>query len=163
MHSHFLVDGVKGEQQPFGLNKPSPRLGPIAQCDLGDGGAGGLRLLLACLRLDRPSPHWLLGVIMLLGCLRGAKGKRPHPWWYIASSDHLKRLIIWLDSFFWISSEFLDFGYYSSDIGYEYEMTDIRRILDIRISSRIPVQISDFGYPDIFLDILPYFKFRILR
>jgi hypothetical protein len=34
-------------------------------------------------------------------------------------------------------------------------MIDICWILDIWISSQIPVRISDFGYPSIFLDILP--------
>jgi hypothetical protein len=38
-------------------------------------------------------------------------------------------------------------------------MTDIRRISDIRISSRITVQISYFGYPDIYPDILPDFRY----
>jgi hypothetical protein len=38
-------------------------------------------------------------------------------------------------------------------------MTDIRRILDIQISSWIPVWISNFGYPNIFLDILSDFGY----
>jgi hypothetical protein len=83
----------------------------------------------------------------------------------IRPSDRPKRLIIRLDSFFRISAEFSDFGfefgYYSSDIGYGYDMTDIRRISDIRISSRITVRISYFGYPDIYPDILPDFRFQI--
>jgi hypothetical protein len=38
-------------------------------------------------------------------------------------------------------------------------ITDIRQILDIRISSQKPVRISGFGYPNIFLDILPDFRY----
>jgi hypothetical protein len=41
-------------------------------------------------------------------------------------------------------------------------MTDICWITDIRISSRIPIRISDFGYPDIFPDILPDSDIRIV-
>ena len=83
----------------------------------------------------------------------------------IRPSDRPKRLIIRLNRFFRISAEFSDFGfefgYYSSDIGYGFSMTDIRRISDIRISSRITVRISYFGYPDIYPDILPDFRFQI--
>jgi hypothetical protein len=83
----------------------------------------------------------------------------------IRPSDRPKRLIIRLNRFFWISAEFSDFRfefeYYSSDIGYGYGMTDIRRISDIQISSRITIRISYFGYPDIYLDILPDFRFQI--
>jgi hypothetical protein len=38
-------------------------------------------------------------------------------------------------------------------------MADIRRISDIRISSRISFQILDFGYLDIFLDTLSDFEY----
>jgi hypothetical protein len=83
----------------------------------------------------------------------------------IRPSDRPKRLIIRLNRFFRISAEFSDFGfefgYYSSDIGYGFSMTDIRRISDIRISSRITIRISYFGYPDIYPDILPDFRFQI--
>jgi hypothetical protein len=96
--------------------------------------------------------------LMIIG--RGVNGTD-----IIRPSDRPKRLIIRLDSFFRISAEFSDFGfefeYYSSDIGYGYGMTDICRISDIRISSRITVRIPYFGYPDIYLDILPDFRFRI--
>jgi hypothetical protein len=49
----------------------------------------------------------------------------------IRAFDRSKRLIIWLDSFFGYPQNFriLDSD---SDIRYGYEMTDIRRILDIR-------------------------------
>jgi hypothetical protein len=40
-------------------------------------------------------------------------------------------------------------------------MTNIHRILDIRISCRIPVRISDFGYPDIFPYILQDFEYSV--
>jgi hypothetical protein len=83
----------------------------------------------------------------------------------IRPSDRPKRLIIRLNRFFRISAEFSDFGfefgYYSSDIGYGYGTIDIRRISDIRISSRITIRISYFGYPDIYPDILPDFRFQI--
>jgi hypothetical protein len=65
----------------------------------------------------------------------------------IRAFDCSERLIIWLDSYFWISAKFSDSD---SNIRYGYRMTDIRQISDIRISSRIPIRISDFGYPDIF-------------